>query len=213
MSYISRFEFHFDLDFHEIQLDEAKQYLQEITSEYASLIFNQKTNVHIHLVEGSLKAYLYVIGAIYIGIGQYGSFRSGIDIMIKDAKILKELITTKIVKDGLDEATIIKSKKLHCTPDKIRRVLLAIERLELGSWNTKSELNKELSKIKTSVQNICHSLSDADAGIFIISINKKYWPPNDRIPDYIERYKLVAREEDIRRHSVDKINPLINYKN
>lgn len=35
----------------------------------------------------SVKVYIALTGAIYLAIGQYGSFRSGIDYMIEDAKI------------------------------------------------------------------------------------------------------------------------------
>src|SRR5690606_28837010 len=83
---LAGFDFHFDLDFNEIPLHEAERYLEELTSKYANLIYDQQTKIYVRLQEGSLKVTLTVVGALYIGIGQYGSFRSGIDYMIKDAK-------------------------------------------------------------------------------------------------------------------------------
>jgi hypothetical protein len=197
-------EFHFDLDFQEVPLQEAERYLEELTSKYTNLIYDQQTTIHVRLQEGSLKVTLAVIGALYIGIGQYGSFRSGIDYMIKDAKSLKSLVTSEIVKNGMNEADIIESKRRHCDPDKIRRVLLAIDRLE--SKKSKSNINEELSKIRTSVRNICNTLSEEDAGFFAISIKETYWPQDREIPYFIERYKLVAREEDIVHHPVARVN-------
>lgn len=205
MALLAGLEFHFDLDYHEVPLQEAERYLEELTSKYANLIFNQKVVIHVKLEDGSLKVVLAVVGILYIGIGQYGSFRSGIDYMIKDAKSLKDLVTSEIVKNGMNEADIIDSKKSHCDSDKIRRVLLAIERLESKPNLSKSDLNKELSKIRSSVRNICANLSDEDAGLFAISIKETYWPRNRDIPYFIERYKLVAREEDILHYPVASI--------
>ena len=197
MALLAGIEFHFDLDLNEVQLEEAERYLEALTSKYSDLIFNQKTEVHVRLEDGSLKVVIAIVGALYIGIGQYGSFRSGIDYMINDAKSLKELVTSEIVKNGLNEADIIESKRAHCDPDKIRRVLLAIDRVESKPSLSKSDLNKELSKIRTSVKNICSALSQEDAGLFAVSIKEKYWPKDREIPHFIERYKLIAREEDI----------------
>jgi hypothetical protein len=204
-------EFHFDLDFHDVPLQEAENYIENLTSKYANLIFDQQTKVHVRLQDGSLKVNLAVVGALYIGIGQYGSFRSGIDYMIKDAKSLKQLVTSEIVKNGMNEADIIESKRANCDPDKIRRVLLAIDRLESKQNLSSSDLSKELSKVRASVRNICDTLSEEDAGLFAISIKEAYWPSDRNIPHLIERYKLVAREEDILHYPVASIDqPRVN---
>lgn len=196
MALIAGIEFKFDLNFHEIDLQETEPYLSDIASKYSDIIYNQKTNIHVKLEEGSLKATLLVLGTLYIGIGQYGSFRSGIDYMISDAKLLMHLVTSQIIKNGLNEANIIDSKRVKCDPDKIRRVLLSIERLELNKNLAPEEIKKEISKIKTSVRNICGHLSQEDAGFLVSSIQEKYWPDDHNIPYFIERYNLVLREED-----------------
>ena len=209
MALLAGLDLHFDLDFQEVPLQDAEHYLEELTSKYANLIYDQQTKIHVRLQEGSLKVTLAVVGALYIGIGQYGSFRSGIDYMIKDAKSLNSLVTSEIIKNGMNEADIIESKRMHCDPDKIRRVLLAIDRLE--SKVSKSNINEELSKIRTSVRNICSSLSEEDAGFFAISIKETYWPQDRDILYFIERYKLVARKEDIVHHPVANIDqPRVN---
>lgn len=212
MALLAGLDFHFDLDFNDVSLEQAEHYLEELTSKYANLIYDQSTQIDAQLKEGSLKVTLAVFGALYMGIGQYGSFRSGIDYMIQDAKSLKSLVTSEIVKNGMSEADIIESKKMYCDPDKIRRVLLAIDRFESKSKLANVELHKELSKIRTSVRNICHSLSEEDAGFFAISIKDKYWPLDREIPYFIERYQLVAREEDIIHYPVASIDkPRVNH--
>ncbi|AHE50923.1 hypothetical protein AH4AK4_3501 [Aeromonas hydrophila 4AK4] len=211
MALLAGLYFHFHLDYNEIPLQEAEVYLEELTSKYANLIYDQQTEIYVRLEEGSLKVTLAVVGALYIGIGQYGSFRSGIDYMIKDAKSLNSLVTSEIVKNGMNEADIIESKRMHCDPDRIRRVLLSIDRLESKKKLSKSDLDTELSKIRTSVRNICSSLSEEDIGFFASSINETYWPQDREIPYFIDRYKLVAREEDIVHYPVASIHiPRVN---
>ena len=196
MALIAGIRFQFDLNFHEIDLQGAESYLIDITSRYSDIIYNQKTDVQVKLEEGSLKATLLVLGTLYIGIGQYGSFRSGIDYMIDDAKSLMNLVTSQIVKNGMNEGNIMEKERAYCDPDKIRRVLLSIERLESKKDLTPEEIKKEISKIKTSVRNICHRLSYEDAGFFGSSIQEKYWPDDRSVPYFMERYNLVLREED-----------------
>lgn len=197
MSLIAGIEFQFDLNFQEIDLQETESYLRDITSKYSDIIFGQQTDIRATLEEGSLKATLLVLGTFYIAIGQYGSFRSGIDYMINDAKSLKGLVSSQIVKNGLNEASIMESKRIQCDPDKIRKVLLSIERLESKKNLAPEEIEKDISKIKTSVRNICGHLSDEDAGFFVSSIQQRYWPDDRKIPYFIERYNLVVREEEI----------------
>ncbi len=197
MSLIAGIEFQFDLNFQEIDLQETESYLSDITSKYSDIIFGQQTDIRATLEEGSLKTTLLVLGTLYIAIGQYGSFRSGIDYMINDAKSLKEFVLSQIVKNGLNEASIMESKRIQCDPDKIRRVLLSIERLELKENLAPEEIEKDISKIKTSVRNICSHLNDEDAGFFVSSIQQRYWPDDREIPYFIERYNLVVREEEI----------------
>lgn len=207
MAYIAGFHFHFELDYYELDIREAEEYLKGIVSKYSDLIFDQRTEVHARLEEGSLKANLVILGAIYIAIGQYGSFRSGVDYLIKDAKAMKDLITSEIVRNGLNESDIIEVKRRHCDPDRIRRVLLAIDRVESKLNLSKDDRKKEISRIRSSVRKICHSIDEKDAGLFASSISEKYWPKDPQIPYFVDRYRALAREEDLVRYPVTSIEP------
>ncbi|MCW4441543.1 hypothetical protein BCT47_00330 [Vibrio splendidus] len=188
---------HLDIPFDEIDEYEAEQYVKDIGKKYANLLYGDDLELFVRVSEGSIKVYLAVVGSIYLAIGQYGSFRSGCDYLIKDAKTFKELVVSELVKNGVSEHDIISKTKEHCDPDKIRRVLLAIERLESKPNLSVSEIEKELSKIKTSVRNICRHLTEKDVGLFASSIDSKYLPENTDIPYIAEQYKIKAREEDI----------------
>lgn len=188
---------HFDISFYEIDERETEEYISSIVKSYSNIIFDQETELNVRVYEGSVKVYIAVTGAIYLAIGQYGSFRSGIDYMIEDAKNLKGLVVSQLIKNGVSELDVISARKLHCTPDKIRRALLSIERLESKTNISDVYLQKEISKIKTSVRNICRWLGEKDVGLFASSIDPKYLPEDSRIPEIAKQYKINAREEDI----------------
>lgn len=206
MTYLAGMKFCFNMNYQDIDIQAAESYLRKLVSDYSDLIFGQKTEVLVELEEGSLKATLIVAGAIYIGIGQYGSFRSGIDYLIKDAKSLRELVTSRIVKIGVNELDILESKKVHCDPDKIRRLLLAIEKHETNRNISTLEAQKDISKISNSLSKLCLTMNKTDVGLLATSVDKKYWPNDRELPDCIERYNIVAREEDVLRNTASGID-------
>lgn len=105
-------------------------------------------------------------------------------------------VLNELLKNGLNESEIIKIDRTHCAPDKIRRVLLSIERLKRRLTSMMCYI-KELSKIKASVKNICRELDEKDIGIFASSLKSIYLPKNTPIPKIAEEYKILAREEEI----------------
>ena len=215
MAHLAGLNLHLDINFDEIDPQEAEQYLLEITKKYSTLIYGHEVKIHVEVREGSVKAKLAIVGAIYISICGYGSFRSGIDYLIKDAKIVNELVLNELLKNGLNESEIIKIDRTHCAPDKIRRVLLSIERLEAKVNIDDVLYKKELSKIKASVKNICGELDEKDIGIFASSLKSIYLPENTPIPKIAEEYKILAREEEIayfpsNDNHIEKANKQIN---
>ena len=188
-----------DMDFSLIDEKSVESYFKELISKFSDQLFSQETLIEVHLSEGSVRTVLIVAGVIYTAIGQYGSFRSGIDYMVNDSKLLKTIVLSQLIKGGLDESNILEAKRLQCVPDKIRRVLLKIERLEnnLSKLSQEDQI-KELHRIKISVKNVFFCLNDKrDQALFIDSINEKYIPNLPQIPDKIERHKILAREEDV----------------
>lgn len=207
MTVVSGMEFIFDINYNDLDLVDVEHYFKTTISKYSDLLFRQETEIIVKLEEGSLKVRAAIIAALYIAVGQYGSFRSGIDYLISDAKSLREIVTNEVLRSGLNESDIIDSKRMYCTPDKIRRVLLAIERLESRSGIDGHELNKEIKKIKTSIRNICSVLGDEDIGLFVSSINTCYWPKELEIPYYLNRHKVAVRQEELTYNPMAAIDP------
>ncbi|MFS4424918.1 hypothetical protein [Stutzerimonas stutzeri] len=197
MTTIAHLHYTLDLDFYHVDLQEAGDYLARAASQYSNLIFRQQTKIDIDFDEGSLKANIIVGGLIYL-LANYGSVRSSVDYFIKDAKSLQQLITSDLIKSGLDEKLILKKKRVHCAPDRIRKILLAIERLEAKENLSPVQYKKELSRIKSAVANICSELSEEDADFFITSINDRYRPRRHGLPQWNDPFRVAAREEDLK---------------
>jgi hypothetical protein len=52
---------------------------------------------NVELKEGSLKVYATLAGALYLGIGQYGDFRGGLEFLATDVKRLSESIVNECI--------------------------------------------------------------------------------------------------------------------
>lgn len=199
MTVLAGMELLIDLDFQKIEIQAVEDYLKNVVSLYAKPLYRQDVEIHVHLIEGSINAKIILVGAIYTAICQYGSFRSGIDHIINDSKILKEIVVSELIKNGLNASDILDTKKLYCTPEKIRRVLLKIDTLENNLTNlTEEDYKKELSKIRTSVENIYLSIStEQDRELFVSSLREEYIPEQEKISNKKYIKKILAREEDI----------------
>lgn len=65
-----------------------------VTTRGRFFLYNE-VNTKVEFKEGSLKVYGTILGALYIAIGQYGSFRSGVDYLAQDTKRLAECIASE----------------------------------------------------------------------------------------------------------------------
>ena len=91
MTQLAGMEILVDMDFSLIHEKSVESYFKELISKFSDQLFSQETLIEVHLSEGSVRTVLIVAGVIYTAIGQYGSFRSGIDYMVNDQSFLKLL--------------------------------------------------------------------------------------------------------------------------
>lgn len=127
MTVLSEIYLELDIVASEEDVHELEQYFLLLVQQYASLLLRQSVKVGIEHWQGSLKAVIVVTGFMYAAICGYGSFRSGVDSLIKDAKSIKQYVRESLIKDGLPEDRIIELKRRQCTPDRIRRIFLRID--------------------------------------------------------------------------------------
>ena len=154
---------------------EAREYFYEIAKPISYDLFHQDIEIEIRFEDGSWKTWIAVSGAIYIGIGQYGSFRSGIDYLVKDERKFSDTIIERFVDEKkIDQDIIFRTERRLGVPGKIQRLFKRIDRLdekitltqEVGSIKQKLVINfvedrdKEIEKIKKEIISIIKKLTD-----------------------------------------------------
>lgn len=194
---------HLSIDASEEFARESEDFLYSIARSIAYEIFEQDTQIHIRFEDGSWKTWIAVAGAIYIGIGQYGSFRSGIEYLSKDARKFSNTIIEQFIdREKVDESVIYRTERRLGMPGKLHRLFKKIDKLkEYDSlypndrrrypWSDSptdierrrsSSLNEELHKIKMGIIQIFKELDNQqDKTLFVKSfrdiISDIYLPP------------------------------------
>lgn len=197
MSILSSYYFHFTLTLDKKEKEQFKDYLNNQVNQIAGYIYNQKVDVHIELKDGSLKTWVAVIGSIYIAIGQYGSFRSGLTQIIDDSKMVKNIVTNKMIKAGIAQDVILETKNMDATPQKIRRLLLRINKLEekVNILNDE-ELQREKYLIRHQIMKMLFEIENKDdVNEFINEIMKSEVIKNDSLHFDIHKPDIFVRKE------------------
>jgi len=159
-----------------------QNYFEEIIRDCASSIFRQKVEIHVEVREGSVETFITVVGSIVAAIGFYDTFRSGIDRLIDDSKTLHKIIKSRINKEKIPDDSIIDSRKLYSTPNRIRRLLLRIDSLEDKSEVlTKKEIEIETRNIIKSVVKLSYELGSQEDFDFILSELKETYRPDIKL--------------------------------
>ncbi len=87
-----------------------KKNIQEYLNSRGKFFLYEDVETAIELKDGSLKIYATILGALYLAIGQYGSFRAGVDYLSSDVKRLSEVIVSE---------SLFQSKSRH---DNVKRI-------------------------------------------------------------------------------------------
>lgn len=161
MCILSNYYFHFDLELNENQKKKFNEYIEEYLKNLSKVIYKQNVDVHIQIENGSIKTWILLLGSLYIAIGNYGSFRAGIDQLISDSKIINKIIINDFYKNGIKQNIILKNKRELAIPDRIRKVLLQIDRFE-KNYNSKSIDEKEIQKIIYKLKRILTQIDNKE---------------------------------------------------
>lgn len=186
---------HLQFDLSNEELEQASNYLRGVAHKYASVVYRQDVDVRVEVKHGSIESWILVGGSVCLAIGQYGSFRSGVDQIIKDAKLVREYVVNTLAKDGVPEQKLIESKRMQCLPDKIRRFFLSIDRYEerlprLG----RREAKRELDLIVRAAGRVVDGLEyEQDLRQFLEGVHDRYQPSPERIA---LRHRLPMRREE-----------------
>lgn len=110
MTILANVFFELDVRFSDLEKKESEKYLKKLLKPLSETLYRQEAKIYIRLEDGSLKINIAIVGALYIAIGQYGSFRSGLEFLKKDAKTIESILLNDMRKNGLSNKEIIKTK-------------------------------------------------------------------------------------------------------
>lgn len=183
MSNLAAFYLKLDLDIPIYDQDPSRRYLKSLLGRLASEIYRQDVEVEIQFRQGSLEIFMVVAGSIYIAVGNYGSFRSGINQIIEDAKALRRLLVSSLRKDGVAESKILEDKRLMATPERVRRMLLRIDRFERQLPDfSEDEARAKLGRLLKSIQNLTNEMEfPEDINLLMSSLDERFRPPSESV--------------------------------
>jgi hypothetical protein len=146
----------------EERLAALKAELELFLSTRGRFFIYDSVSTSVELKDGSLKVYAGIAGAIYIAIGQYGSFRSGLDYLANDTKRLAECIVSETL--FLSQSRHDNTVRVEARIGVVGSLKSVVDKLEL----TKSELseielrasNKKLEQIHNEIEKLLANLKD-----------------------------------------------------
>lgn len=198
MAVLARYHIHLDLSLDEKIKVEGREYILSLIKEASSTVFDQQVTVNIEYRDGSIHYFIEVAGVLFTGIAAYGAIRSFIDYSIKDSKNLRNIIKNKLLKRGLPEDHLIEFRKLEGSTDRIRRLILHIDRLEKGlSIYTYEEMRKELVGISKKLDLLSYELNDYDFSVVIKSIRSRNIKQLDELYRDIKSDVSFGKKEDV----------------
>lgn len=203
MTELLKIYLHLDLHLPHSEIERGSDYLKKIVQQYSNIAFNQNTTVYVNNDIGSIKYWATVAGAMYIAIGQYGSFRSGLDQLIVDSKNINKLIISKLNKDGIHENIFLEERRIMTTTDRIRGLFLRIDRLKFNMPNlTIEEYQSEVNNLYTKIETLSTEITDKkDLMLILNEINSMEIPHLK-----FSGINLEKKEQDI--FSFYNLNPL-----
>lgn len=198
-----KFDFEF-IEQNQILIKEA--YLKNVENISQDFLKSSEViKISIEFEKGSLKTKIKIWGlaaTLYIGIGQYGSFRQGVREIVQDVKNLSEYVVDNFENEPLiGDERIIRYEKRTGLTGRINNIYKRIDKLE-RQLNTLSqqEIRIELNSIKQDISNILILLPANTQQQFLEELPNNYQnnlpEPNDRkVNYYLNRYGLKPEDE------------------
>lgn len=144
------------------KLYELKEYLEYVAAISAKENFDFEVDIEILIEQGSLKGWLQVAGILYAGIAAYGSFRSGIDYLVKDGRGFSDYVIERLHTDtNLPDESFYRTERRLGTPGRIKRLYPKLDELsELLEADYMDSAKKQFEVVQPSISRI---LEDLDA--------------------------------------------------
>ena len=167
----------------------ARRYLDKHARIWAEQKFKKSVIVKIRVEEGTLTVWVYVgVLTLFSFVVGYGSFRSGIDHLVSDARAFSDYVIENFGKDeGVPETAVFRAERRLGVPGKIQRFLKSLDQLNDPDIQP-DERHVEIEELREEFIEIIELLeNDQDRELFM-----------EQVPDNISYYPGVPLPEPIR---------------
>ncbi|OEA15795.1 hypothetical protein BBM55_15300 [Vibrio parahaemolyticus] len=163
-------------------------FLDEKVGLWAEEKFKTSVQVVVEVEDGSIKVKIGIgAAALYAFVANYGSFRTGIDYLVKDARTFSEYVIEQTKsEEQIPDNAISRTEKRLGVPGKIQRYLKDIDKLNSLDLSH-VEREEKLEDLKEEFLNIMELLEDnSDRQAFAQAVPIDCKPPqNQPWPDPI----------------------------
>lgn len=185
MSILAQTYLHLVVDPSERQISDTLGYVQYLGAISAKEHFHQEVELELHFEQGSLKGWLTVVGGLYLGLSNYGSFREGIDYAVKDSREFSAWIIEKFKTEvPMPPNALYRTERRLGLPGKIQRLYPLLEETSsLIGGRDKAEAQKRLKQVQDQLTAIAADLSDSGENQVLERIEEMIPAPiRDRLP-------------------------------
>lgn len=210
MSKIAETYFHLKVNVEKEKLYELKNYLEYVAAISAKEHFGFEVDIEILVEEGSIKGWLKVVGILYAGVAAYGSFRSGIDYLVKDSAGFSGYVIERLHTDtNLPDESFYRTERRLCTPGRIKRLYPKLDELsELLQADYMDSAKAQYELVQPGITRILEDLdTPEDRKMFLESIPRsviEQFPQPFPEPKEIRMSYAIPREDEIWSFSSEK---------
>lgn len=132
-------------------------------------LFGADVHLNIDVELGSLRAWATVLGTLYVGIGQYGDFRSGVDNLVNDSRRLSQAVSEGFLQDvHVSPAEVYRVERRLEDPGRLRRLLREFEALERDQRAmTNAQRESALHAIRAQLSELVDGLENEEERRFV----------------------------------------------
>jgi hypothetical protein len=176
---------------------------EEAGLKHARELYGPEAALDIIVDAGSLRGWLGVIGAIYVGIANYPNFRMGVKQLAHDASTFSSDVASEFVKDAhIPDASIYRIERRRAVPGKLDRLLERADDLERRMPPLiQAERSAEIQKIRSQADRLLKGMDTEEERAFVrdhLPAPVRPTEPADESEEYAVLPKgiPVAPEED-----------------
>jgi hypothetical protein len=167
--------------------------LLEYAQARAKFFVYPDVEVEVEFKDGSLKAYLSIAGAIYLAIGEYGDFRSGIDFLHADIKRLSDtLVSESLFLTKARPNQIVRTEARTGVIGQLKTLINDIDALEVSIGQISvDEAARRIKRISDDAEILLENLqnekdkeeAEDEIDRFASSLPVKCPYPKEKVPD------------------------------